>query len=112
MKPNPFVDYILYDIFGDEEKVTARAMMGGHIIYRDGKVIALAEDGHLYLKGKKEAGDWFLSHGSKKFSYLKKDKNGKKKIQEMNFFLVPEDILENREEFKNWVDNAPLFSIS
>lgn len=110
MKSNPFVDYILYDVFGERENMSARAMMGGYIIYTREKVIALAEDDQLYLKGDKNSGEWFLSQGSKKFSYLKKDKSGKRKLQEMNFFLVPEDVLENREKFQNWVDVASASS--
>ena len=104
MKTNPFVEYILYDVFNERDNVTARFMMGGYIIYKDGKVIGLAEEDEFYLKGNKDTEKWFLDHGSEKFAYEKKGKNGKKKIQEMNFFLVPEEVLEDRERFKEWLD--------
>lgn len=42
-----------------------------------------------------------MSHGSKKFSYMKE---GKK--QEMNYFLVPEETLENKEGLNIWLDIA------
>ena len=104
MKTTPFLEYVLYDVFSERDNVTARAMMGGYILYKDGKVIGLAEDDKLYLKGNKENEKWFLDHGSEKFAYEKKGKDGKKKIQEMNFFLVPEEVLEDREEFRKWVE--------
>lgn len=104
MKITPFVEYILYDVFNERDNVTARFMMGGHILYKDGKVIGLAEDDRFYLKGNKKNEKWFLEKGSEKFSYEKKGKDGKKKIQEMNFFLVPEGALEDREEFKEWME--------
>lgn len=104
MKTTPFLEYILYDVFDERDTVSARAMMGGYVVYKEGKVIGLADNEKFYLKGSKETEGWFLERGSRKFSYEKKSKDGKKKIQTMNFFLVPEEVLENREEFRNWLN--------
>ena len=41
MKTTPFLEYILYDIFGENEPITARAMMGAHILYYEGKAFAV-----------------------------------------------------------------------
>lgn len=101
MKTSPFLEYLLGDVFSESLHVTARAMMGGHILYSDGKVFAIAEDDELWFKGSDELADWYMSRGSKKFSYLKEGKR-----QEMNFFLVPYDVVENREGLDEWLDVA------
>ncbi len=99
MKTTPFLDYVLYDVFNEKDNVTLRAMMGGYILYKEGKVFALVEEDTLWLKGSDTVKEWYLSRGSKKFRYLKKGKS-----QEMNFFLVPNDVLESKEEFKIWLE--------
>ena len=101
MKVNPFLEYLIYDVFDESLNVTTRAMMGGNILYSNGKVFGIAEDDELWFKGSNELAEWYLSRGSKKFSYIK---NGKK--QEMNFYLVPESVIENKEELQNWLDIA------
>lgn len=108
MKVTPFLEYVLYDIFDERDDIKVRAMMGGYILYKEGKVVALAENDELWLKGGDEVADWYMSRGSKKFSYLKPARvtGGEAKVQEMNFFLVPEEVLENREEWKEWLDVA------
>ena len=87
--------------------VNDREMMGGYVRYSNGKVFALIDDETLWFKGSKDTEKWYLERGSKKFSYTKKDtKTGKKKVQTMNYFLVPEDVLEQRETLREWVDVA------
>ncbi len=101
MKSNAYLEYLLGDVFDESLHVTARAMMGGHILYSEGKVFAIADDDQLWFKGTSELEQWYLSRGSRKFSY---PKEGKK--QEMNYFLVPESVIESREEFSEWLDRA------
>lgn len=101
MKTTPFLEYILYDVFDEWDTVTARAMMGGHILYMEGKVFAIVDTDTLWLKGSKDLENWYLSRGSKKFSYIKEGKE-----RGMNYFLVPEEILENKEHLQEWVDTA------
>lgn len=101
MKTSPFLEYLLGDIFDESLHVTARAMMGGHVLYSEGKVFAIAEDDELWFKGSKDTADWYLSRGSRKFSYLKEGKE-----QEMNFFFVPAEVVEDRERLDEWLDVA------
>ena len=54
MKFTPFLDYVLYDIFGQSELVTARSMMGAYILYYEGKAFAIVEKEELYFEGNKE----------------------------------------------------------
>jgi DNA transformation protein and related proteins len=101
MKSNAFLEYLLGDIFDESLRVTARAMMGAHVLYSEGKVFAIAEDDELWFKGSDTLASWYLTRGSKKFSYTKEGKS-----QEMNFFLVPEEVIENRQALDEWLDVA------
>lgn len=108
MKTTPFLEHILYDIFDEKDNVTARAMMGAHVLYMDGKVFAIAEDDQLWLKGSDELAGWYTSRGAKKFGYMKpaRSAGGEGKEQGMNYFSVPEDVLEDRGVFGEWLSVA------
>lgn len=101
MKTTPFLEYIVYDIFGEGEPITFRAMMGAHILYFEGKAFAILEDDEMYFKGSKELADWYLSRGSKQFVYTKEGKDA-----HLYYFLVPAEIYENRESREEWLDVA------
>jgi TfoX/Sxy family transcriptional regulator of competence genes len=107
MKTTPFLEYLLGDIFDESLMVTARSMMGGYILYSEGRVFALAEDDQLWFKGSDELAEWYLSRGSKKFSYTKPARAGKEaKEWGMNYFLVPAEVIEDREVLNEWLDIA------
>jgi DNA transformation protein len=101
MKMTPFLEYLLGDIFEESLHVTARPMMGGYVLYSEGKVFAIVDKENLWFKGSKDLAEWYLSRGSKKFSYSKEGKE-----QGMNYFLVPEEIIENKQELSEWIDIA------
>lgn len=101
MKTTPFLEYIVYDIFGEGEPITFRAMMGAHILYYEGKAFAILEDDELYFKGSKELADWYLSRGSKIFGYKKEGKDAY-----LYYFFVPPEIYEDRNMREEWLDVA------
>lgn len=101
MKTTPFLEYILYDIFGESEPITSRAMMGAHILYYEGKAFAIVEKEELYLKGSKELVSWYLERGGKQFTYTKEGKDA-----HLYYFLVPPEIYEERKSLDEWVDVA------
>ncbi len=101
MKTTPFLEYVLYDIFDEKDLVTARQMMGAYMLYSEGKPFAIVEDDQLWLKGSDALAEWYLSRGAEKFGYMKEGK-----MQGLNYFSVPEEVLENREGFKEWVEVA------
>lgn len=103
MKTTPFLDYILYDIFGENEPITKRQMMGAHVLYYEGKTFAIVEDEGLWFKGSNDIEEWYLSRGSKKFWYMKVDKDGKKKKQYMNYFYVPQEVYEDKDKREEWL---------
>lgn len=101
MKTTPFLEYILYDIFGENEPITARAMMGAHILYYEGKAFAIVEKDELYFKGSKDLMVWYLSRGGKQFTYTKEGKD-----THLNYFLVPSDVYEDKVLREEWLDVA------
>ncbi len=101
MKTTPFLEYILYDIFGDNEPITARAMMGAHILYYEGKAFAIVEQEELYFKGSKELAEWYLSRGGKLFTYTKEGKDA-----HLYYFLVPLEVYEDKKSRDEWMDVA------
>lgn len=101
MKSSPLLEYILYDIFGESEPITARAMMGSHVLYYEGKAFALVENDDLYFKGSKEFKDWYMNLGSRQFAYLKEGKDAY-----LYYFLVPQEVYENKIIRDEWLDVA------
>ncbi len=101
MKSTPFLEYLLGDVFEESLHVSTRAMMGGYTLYADGKVFAIVGDDQLWFKGSNELAEWYLSRGSRKFSYTKEGKE-----QGMNYFLVPEEIIEDKKKLNEWLDTA------
>lgn len=92
-KDNYFHGYIIHDVLKDIRGITSKSMFGGWGIYKDGKIIAIIVEGELYLKETNQNKQYFEYIKSHKFSY---DRQGKR--VEMAYWLVPEEILENREE--------------
>lgn len=103
MKRNSeFHDHIVYDILGAISGITSKAMFGGYGIYKNGKIFAIIIDGELYFKvGENTVAD-FKKLGSRQFTYKKKD--GKK--YKMSYWLLPEEIMEDKEKLELWVDSA------
>jgi TfoX/Sxy family transcriptional regulator of competence genes len=101
MKTTPFLEYILYDIFGENEPITARAMMGAHILYYEGKPFALVEKEELYFKGSKELTSWYEERGSSQFTYTKEGRDA-----HLYYFLVPPEVYEDTSKRNEWLDIA------
>jgi DNA transformation protein and related proteins len=101
MKTTPFLNYIVYDVFGESEPITWRAMMGAYVLYYEGKAFAIVEGDDLYFKGGKDLKDWYLERGSKQFTYTKNGEDA-----HLYYFLVPPEVYENKESLDVWLDTA------
>ena len=101
-KSNEFHDYVVLDLLSDIPDVTSRAMFGGYGIYKNGNIFAIIVDGELYFKADEKTKKYFEAHGSRPFTYTKK--NGR--TYAMSYWLVPGEILENREKLAEWTDSA------
>lgn len=87
----------LNEVFADFGAIGARRMFGGYGIYHDDLMFGLVADDVLYLKADKESEEHFSSRGLERFEYIK---NGK--ATQMSYFMVPEEIFEDRSEARKW----------
>ena len=89
------------------EGITARAMFGGHGLYKDGVIFGLIADDQLYFKTGESNQKDYEAAGSQPFTYEAK----KKKRVAMSYWEVPSDVLENRDEMRLWVNKAVKASL-
>jgi DNA transformation protein len=101
-KNNEFHDYVLLDLLSGFSSVTSRAMFGGYGIYKEAKIFAIIVAGELFFKADQESKKYFKGYGSQPFTYKKKDD----KTYTMNYWLVPSHVIEDREQFAEWVGMA------
>ena len=80
--------------------ITARNMMGGETLYCDGTVFALIGHGAVYLKADDENRPTFEAHGWPAFQ---PDPN---EPGTLSYYLVPADVLENRDDLARWASGA------
>lgn len=88
-----FNEYVVKDLLADVEGIFSRAMFGGYGLYKDGIIFGIIADDELYLKVDTTNKKRFEEFGSHPFEYEGKDY---KKVA-MSYWVVPEDVLENRE---------------
>jgi DNA transformation protein and related proteins len=107
-KTSGFLEYVLGDLLNETPGITSRAMFGGWSLYRDGVIFGMIDDDRLYFKAGEENLKDFQEMGSKPFTYQMK--NGKSGT--MNYYEVPEEIMENRELLSAWVEKAMQVSLN
>ena len=101
-KHSGFHDYVVHDALQDIHGVTSRAMFGGYGIYKNGLIFGIIINEKLYFKVDDSNKNDFASRGMKPFRYTMPSG----KPYEMSYWEVPEEILENREEMREWVERA------
>jgi DNA transformation protein len=79
-------------------RVTMRRMMGGAVLYCDGTVFALVDDGDLYFKGDAINAEEFSSAGRGKFEFSGKDG----KVATMNYWSAPLDAYDDPDALRDW----------
>jgi DNA transformation protein len=87
-------DYIIEQLHG-LGPVTVRRMFGALGLYADGLFFGLIDDDQLYLKVDETNRGRFEDRGSKAFAPMP----GK---ASMNYFAVPEDVLEDPSDLAEW----------
>ena len=89
------------------EGITARAMFGGHGLYKEGVIFGLIADDQLYFKTGESNQKDYEAAGSRPFTYQAK----KGKRVAMSYWEVPSDIMENRDEIGIWINKAVKVSL-
>lgn len=85
------------DLFSEFGSVTVKRMFGGEGIFFDGLMIALVDDGTLYLKADPLSAARFTQRGLAQFCYVKRGKAVK-----MSYYLAPEETLDDPQQMKEW----------
>ncbi len=95
-KRNEFIQYLL-DMLQEFGAVRAKAMFGGHAIYRDGIVFAIVVDNTLYIKADNNSRELFEKKGRKRFSYLRQ---GKECF--LSYYMAPDEAVEDKDKLYFW----------
>jgi len=96
MSENSFIVHAL-DVLAPLGPMRARAMMGGHLLYRDDLAVALAYEDRLYLKTDPLTRETFARAGGEPFTY---ERHGKH--VEMSFWMPSDAALDHSESMLPW----------
>lgn len=100
MRDTSFHDYVVNDLFSDVPDITSKPMFGGWGVYRGGCIFAIISDGELYFKvDDTNRPEFAHMEESRIFSYEKQGKT-----QTISYWLVPEDVMEDRERLYELAD--------
>jgi DNA transformation protein len=93
-------DFLFYvvDQLAAFGKVATRRMFGGVGLYADNRFFALIDDDMLYFKVDGSNRPDYLTRGSEPFRPMK----NKPDAPSLNYFRVPDEVLEEPEELKLW----------
>lgn len=97
-----FHDYIVGDLLRDVPGITSRAMFSGWGIYSHGMIFGIIIDGGLYCKVDTRNRKDYEERGSHPFVYTTKNR----RPTTMAYWVVPEEVLEDKELLYEFVDTA------
>lgn len=98
MADDSFKDFVIDQLEGVGD-ITVRKMFGGYGIYSAGIFFAIISDGVLYFKTNEKTRQRYSDAGMDCF------RPSEEQVLK-NYFEVPPDILENREEISEWATEA------
>ena len=98
-----YLVYFLEDCLQGNSFITYKSMFWWYGIYKRGKIFALyCWPGEIYFKVDEVSKNDYINAGSEPFRYKKKWGG----IWEMCYYLLPEDLLENKEELEIWIEKS------
>ena len=101
-RQNEFVNYLL-ELLAPFGNVSARAMFGGHGVYRDGLIFGLVIDDAFYLKADDINRHEFDERGLLPFVYESKSKG---KQVSLGYYQCSEDALESAALMVDWAKSG------
>jgi len=99
-KSSAFLDHIL-ELLRPMKGVSARAMFGGHGIFREGKMFAIVVDDELYFKVTASTRATYLEHGLRPFTYKRKGKE-----VSLSYYQAPAECLDEARVMGEWAREA------
>ncbi|MEK7559368.1 MAG: TfoX/Sxy family protein [Patescibacteria group bacterium] len=106
MSDRSFHGFVIEEVLREIPGITSRSMFGGWGIYKDGIFFALIADNQLYFKVDDSNKKDYQNLGSEPFVY--ESKHGK---MTMSYWLLPEEVMSDKERLKDWVDKSVEASI-
>ena len=97
----PSVDH-LEELFEPVGGVSIRRMFGGLGIFKHGLMFGLVIDDALHLKADQQTAPRYRDEGSEPWFYKRKNRGG----TETSYWAVPERLLDDHDEFREWADAA------
>ena len=82
--------------------VSKRPMMGAAVLYLDGIVFAVLEDGELWFKADSESAAIWDEAGCERFVFTSKDG----RTETMNYRRAPSDVYDEAEAMQHWAGLA------
>jgi len=103
-----FHEYVIHDVLGHIKGITSRKMFGGYGLYLDGAIFSIITDvDELRFKVDDSNREQYEAIGSTPFIYHG-HKNRKPTI--MNYYLIPKEIMEDRDTLHEWVEQSAALS--
>lgn len=100
-----YLVYFLQDCLQNNPEISYKPMFWWYGIYKYRKIFAIyVWTGEIYFKVDDTNKQDYLDAHSQPFKYVKKWG----KVWIMSYYLLPEEILENREKLENWIDKSLL----
>jgi DNA transformation protein and related proteins len=107
MADRGYITYITEEVLGHVPGITARGMFGGYGVYKDGVIFGLIDDDTLYFKVADSNRADYEVKGSHPFTYVARGKR-----MPTSYWLVPLDVLEDREAVSLWMEKALTVSLN
>jgi DNA transformation protein and related proteins len=98
MKDATFVEFVLEQL-GVLDGVSARAMFGGHGLYRKSVFFGIVHRGRLYFRVSDDTRAEYEARGMKPFR-----PNPRQRMQ--RYYEVPVEVLEDRSELARWAERS------
>ena len=95
-----FIAHVL-DLLAPFARCSARAMFGGHGLYREGQIFGIVIDDRVYLKADDATRPRFEAAGSAPFVY----RDGKRTIT-MSYWSAPDEAMDSPAEMREWAQLA------
>ena len=93
-------EYIIYDVLGGLPNLTSRPMFGGYGLYLNRTIFAIITGvGEIRFKVDDTNRQQYIDMNSEPFTY---DGYKSKKPITMNYYTVPEEVLEDRDKVTEW----------
>lgn len=99
-RQSEFVEFVL-ELLAPLGNVRARAMFGGHGIYRDEVMFAIIVDDRLYFKADAVTRQAFTAQGLAPFTYVARGKT-----QTLQYYEAPPEVFEEPEAMRHWAQQA------